>query len=47
MVVPCANCRGVFEDGLFEYDREDIEVVGLAELVADTLAAKPGKDSAA
>ena len=47
VVVPCANCRGVFEDGLFEYDREDIEVVGLAELVADTLAAKPGKDSAA
>ena len=47
VVVPCANCRGVFEDGLFEYDREDIEVIGLGELVADTLADDPGKDNAA
>lgn len=37
VVVPCANCRGVFEDGLFEHDRE-LEVIGLGELVAETLA---------
>lgn len=37
VVVPCANCRGVFEDGLFEYD-SDIEVIGLSELVAETMA---------
>ena len=37
VVVPCANCRGVFEDGLFEFDRE-LEVIGLGELVAETLA---------
>jgi len=36
VVVPCANCRGVFEDGMFEYDSE-IEVIGLGELIADTL----------
>ena len=38
VVVPCANCRGVFEDGLFEYDREELEVISLAQMVADTLA---------
>lgn len=37
VVVPCANCRTVFEDGLDEYE-SDLEVVGLGELVADTLA---------
>ncbi len=37
VVVPCANCRGVFEDGLFEHDAE-YEVIGLGELVAETLA---------
>jgi len=36
VVVPCANCRGVFEDGMFEYDSE-LEVIGLGELIADTL----------
>lgn len=36
VVVPCANCRGVFEDGLFENDAE-LEVIGLSELVAATL----------
>lgn len=35
VVVPCANCRTVFEDGLDEYD-VDLEVIGLGELVADT-----------
>ena len=37
LVVPSANCRTVFEDGLDEYE-SDLEVVGLGELVADTLA---------
>lgn len=36
IVVPCANCRGVFEDGLDEYEA-DYEVIGLGELVAETL----------
>lgn len=36
VVVPCANCRGVFEDGMFEYDSE-LEIIGLGELIADTL----------
>ncbi|MGV6847126.1 MAG: (Fe-S)-binding protein [Marinibacterium sp.] len=40
IVVPCANCRGVFEDGMFEYDA-DYEVIGLGELVARTLAEAP------
>ena len=37
VVVPCANCRGTFEDGLFEFDVE-LEVISLGELVAETLA---------
>ena len=39
VVVPCANCRTVFEDGLDEFET-DLEVVGLGELVAETLAVK-------
>jgi len=42
VVVPCGNCRAVFEDGLEEYDMDDLEVIGLAELVAETLA-EPNK----
>jgi Fe-S oxidoreductase len=45
VVVPCANCRGVFEDGLYEHDRE-LEVISLGELVADTLAVPEGADAA-
>ena len=37
VVVPCANCRTVFEDGLDAYEM-DLEVIGLTELVAETLA---------
>ncbi len=37
VVVPCGNCRAVFEDGFDAYDL-DFEVIGLSELVADTLA---------
>lgn len=39
VVVPCANCRTVFEDGLDEFEA-DYEVIGLGELVAETLATK-------
>jgi len=37
VVVPCGNCRAVFEDGLDAYDM-DLEVLGLSELIAETLA---------
>ncbi len=37
VIVPCANCRSVFEDGLDEYEL-DYEVIGMGELVASTLA---------
>ena len=37
VVVPCGNCRAVFEDGLDELEME-LEVIGLSELVADTLS---------
>lgn len=37
VIVPCGNCRAVFEDGFDEYDM-DFEVIGLSELVAETLA---------
>lgn len=37
VVVPCGNCRTVFEDSLDELD-SDLEVIGLGELVAETLA---------
>ncbi len=36
VVVPCGNCRAVFEDGLDDQELE-LEVLGLSELVADTL----------
>ena len=36
VIVPCANCRTVFEDGLDEYEL-NYEVLGLGELVAATL----------
>lgn len=44
VVVPCANCRTVFEDGLDAYEM-DLEVIGLTELVASTLA-EPDKKQA-
>ena len=37
VVVPCGNCRTVFEDGLDAYER-DLEIIGLSELIAETLA---------
>jgi len=38
VVVPCANCRSVFEDALDERDIDRFEIIGLGELVASTLA---------
>lgn len=40
VVAPCGNCRGVFEDGLYEYG-SDLDVIGLSELVAETLKDLP------
>ena len=37
VVVPCANCRTVFEEGFDEYDME-LPTIGLTELVAGQLA---------
>ncbi len=37
VVVPCANCRTVFEEGLEEREIYNLEVLGLGELVAETL----------
>lgn len=37
VIVPCGNCRAVFEDGLDDQEL-DLEVIGLSELVAETLA---------
>ena len=37
VVVPCANCRTVFEEGLEEREMYHLEVLGLGELVAETL----------
>jgi len=36
IVIPCANCRTVFEDGMDAYDME-LETIGLSELVAGQL----------
>ncbi len=36
VVVPCANCRTVFEDGMDEREM-DLEIIGLSELLAQTL----------
>ncbi|MDQ7069636.1 MAG: (Fe-S)-binding protein [Rhodobacterales bacterium] len=40
VVVPCGNCRAVFEDGLDAYDM-NLEIIGLSELIADTLEEDP------
>lgn len=40
VVVPCGNCRTVFEDGLDAYDM-NLEVIGLSELIAATLEEDP------
>ncbi len=36
VIVPCGNCRAVFEDGLDDQEM-NLEVIGLSELVAETL----------
>ena len=37
MVTACANCRNILEEGLEHYEMEDIEVIGLTELLAENL----------
>ena len=38
LVTACANCRNILEDGLEHYNMdEDIEVIGLTELIAEHL----------
>jgi len=41
IVVPCGNCRTVFEDGLDAYEM-DLDVIGLSELIAETLEEDAG-----
>ncbi len=41
LVTACANCRIVIEEGLEHYEM-DIQVAGLAELLAEHLVTKPG-----
>ncbi len=38
VVVPCGNCRGVFEEALEARGADHLEIIGLGELVAETLA---------
>ena len=37
LVTACSNCRHMLEDGLEENDMEDIELLGITELIADHL----------
>ena len=37
IVTACANCRNTIEDGLEHYDMENIEVIGVTELIAEHL----------
>ncbi len=42
VVIPCANGLGLFENGLFDLNRE-LEIIGLGVPVAETLADDPPK----
>ena len=37
LVTACSNCRHMLEDGLEDNDMEDIELLGISELIADHL----------
>jgi len=37
LVTACSNCRTMLEEGLEHYDMENVEVIGLTELIADHL----------
>lgn len=40
LVTSCANCRDMLEDGLAENNMDDIEVIGISELLANHLKTK-------
>lgn len=40
MVTACANCRNTLEEGLEHYEMEDVEVIGVTELLAEHMATK-------
>jgi len=42
LVTACSNCRHMLEDGLEDNGMEDIELLGITELIADHLAAERG-----
>ncbi len=42
LVTACSNCRHMLEDGLEAHDMEDIELLGITELIADHLVEEPG-----
>ena len=43
----CANCRIVLEEGLEAYGMDDVEIVGVTELLAEHLADRPAEKPAA
>ena len=46
VVMPCGNCHMVFEQGLEDYGLDEkYEIIGMAELVADTLPDEPSETS--
>ena len=42
LVTACSNCRHMLEDGLEENEMEDIELLGITELIADHLVEESG-----
>jgi len=42
LVTACSNCRHMLEDGLEDNDMQDIELLGITELIADHLAVERG-----
>jgi len=42
LVTACSNCRHMLEDGLEDNEMQDIELLGITELIADHLAGEHG-----
>lgn len=42
LVTACSNCRHMLEDGLEDNDMDDIELLGITELIADHLVEESG-----
>jgi Fe-S oxidoreductase len=42
LVTACSNCRHMLEDGLEDNEMEDIELLGITELIADHLVEEKG-----